>query len=107
MSETSTTAIASATIRTVSLDTPIVRGDTTIDSLKIRKPASGELRNLNLADLVQLNVSAICKLLPRISIPTLTPAEVDQLDPADLLAISAEIADFLLQKRQKTESLAA
>jgi len=92
-------------MRTVSLDTPIVRGEQTIAALQIRKPSSGELRGLNLADLVQLNVDAISKLIPRIVTPLILPAEVLALDPADLLAISAEIADFLLQKGAKPDSL--
>ncbi|WP_211295006.1 hypothetical protein [Novosphingobium guangzhouense] len=45
--------------------------------------------------------------LPRITTPTLTPAEAIDLDPADLLACGAEIGSFLLQKSKRTDALAA
>jgi hypothetical protein len=45
-------------------------------------------------------------LLPRITLPPLSPAEVATMDPADLLACGAEIGSFLLQKAQRTDALA-
>ena len=92
-------------LRTVTLDTPIVRGETSIDELKLRKPRSGELRGLSLVDLGQLKVDSLTKILPRISMPTLTEAEVSNMDPADLLACGAEIGSFLLQKSQRAAVL--
>ncbi|WP_449471985.1 phage tail assembly protein [Sphingobium chungangianum] len=91
--------------RTVTLDAPIVRGETTIEELKLRKPRSGELRGLSLVDLGQLKVDSLTKILPRISMPTLTEAEVGNMDPADLLACGAEIGGFLLQKSQRAAVL--
>ena len=58
--------------RTVTLDSPIQRGETTIDKLQLRKPRSGELRGLSLVDLGQLKVDALTKVLPRITVPPLT-----------------------------------
>jgi hypothetical protein len=91
--------------RTVSLDTPINRGETAIGSIQLRKPRSGELRGLSLVDLGQLKVDALTKLLPRISVPTLTEAEVANMEPADLLACGAEIGGFLLQRSQRAAVL--
>ena len=91
--------------RTVTLDTPIMRGETAIAELKLRKPRSGELRGLSLVDLGQLKVDALTKVLPRISMPTLTEAEVGNMEPADLLACGAEIGSFLLQKSQRAAVL--
>jgi len=90
-------------IRTVSLDTPIVRGDQEITSLQIRKPKSGELRGLSLVEIGQLKVDTLTKLLPRITMPTVTEAEVAGMDPADLLAAGAEIGDFLLPKAKRAD----
>ena len=84
--------------RTVTLDAPIVRGETTIEELKLRKPRSGELRGLSLVDLGQLKVDSLTKILPRISMPTLTEGEVGNMDPADVLACGAEFGGFVLQK---------
>ena len=92
-------------LRTVTLDTPIQRGETSIEELKLRKPRSGELRGLSLVDLGQLKVDSLTKILPRISMPTLTEAEVSNMDPADLLACGAEIGSFLLQRSQRAAVL--
>ena len=92
--------------RTVTLDTPIIKGETTIDTLQLRKPRSGELRGLTLVDLGQLKVDALIKIVPRIAMPTITEVDVSNLDTADLLAIGTEIGGFLLQKSHRADALA-
>ena len=87
-------------LRTITLDTPILRGEQSIETLQLRKPRSGELRGLSLVDLGQLKVDALTKIIPRISTPVLTEADVGNMDPSDLLACGAEIGSFLLQKSQ-------
>lgn len=91
--------------RTVTLDTPVVRGETSIDELKLRKPRSGELRGVSLVDLGQLKVDSLIKVLPRITVPPLTEAEAGNMDTADLLACGAEIGGFLLQRSQRAAVL--
>ena len=89
---------------TVSLDTPIRRGTTSIDSITLRKPNSGELRGVSLVELLQMDVGSLIKVLPRISSPSLTAVEVAGMDPADLLALSSKISGFLLQKSAMTDA---
>lgn len=86
------------------LEQPIKRGDTTITEITLRKPASGELRGLKLVDLLNGDVNATIRLVPRISTPTLTEQDVAALDVADLTLCADNIAVFL-QKR--TASLEA
>ncbi|RQM46516.1 phage tail assembly protein [Paraburkholderia bannensis] len=86
---------------TVVLDTPIVRGKQTISEITLRKPRSGELRGVSLQDLVNLDVIALSKVLPRISSPTLTEHDVAQLDPADLVQLGGVFAGFLWPKAVK------
>lgn len=87
------------TMREVELETPIKRGDAApITRLTLRRPDSGSLRGLSLLDLAQLDVTALQRLLPRITTPVITAADVRQLDPADLFSIGAEVAGFLLKK---------
>ncbi|OLH88174.1 tail protein [Xanthomonas oryzae pv. oryzae] len=86
---------------TVSLEQPIVRGEQTITQLSVRKPGAGELRGLKLTDVLQLDVTALAILLPRISSPTLTTTDVNAMDPADLLAVGQEVALFFLPKAQR------
>ncbi|SNS20649.1 Phage tail assembly chaperone protein, E, or 41 or 14 [Sphingomonas laterariae] len=89
-------------IRTVPLDTPIIRGETKIESIQLRKPGGGELRGISLVQLGQLQADALHTLIPRISIPPLTKPEAMALEADDLLACGIEIGDFLLQNRRRT-----
>ena len=89
---------------TITLDTPIKQGKTSITSLEIRKPGAGELRGVNLVDLAQMDVSALIKVLPRITSPALTDIEVGRMDPADLVELGSQVASFLLRKSVKTEA---
>lgn len=86
------------------LEQPIKRGDTTITEITLRKPASGELRGLKLVDLLNGDVNATIRLVPRISTPTLTEQDVAALDVADLTLCADNIAVFL---QKKTGSLEA
>lgn len=85
------------------LDVPIKRGDQTIDRVTLRKPVAGELRGTSLTDLVNLDVGAMSKVLPRISSPTLTEVDVFNLDPADLLSLGGIFAGFLMPKAVKSK----
>ena len=89
---------------TVHLDTPIIRGKTVIDSITLRKPQSGELRGVQLVDLLNMDVATLIKILPRLSAPGITAPEAASMDPADLLACGSKISGFLLQKSVKTDA---
>ena len=89
---------------TITLDTPIRRGTTSIESITLRKPNSGELRGVSLVELLQMDVGSLIKVLPRISSPSITAVEVAGMDPADLLALSSKISGFLLQKSAMTDA---
>jgi len=89
---------------TVTLDTPIIRGKTVIDSITLRKPQSGELRGVQLVELLNMDVATLIKILPRISSPGITAPEAASMDPADLLACGSKIAGFLLQRSAKTDA---
>lgn len=93
--------------KTLTLDTPIRRGDQSIGDLTLRKPAAGTLRGVSLTQLLQLDVTELCKVLPRITSPALTDSEVLQLDVADLVAIGSEVAGFLLPKAMRPDSQSA
>ncbi len=99
MSDTQT-----AELRTVQLDTPIVRGEQKIAFLQVRKPKAGELRGLSLVDIGQLKVDALIKLLPRICSPVITEADAANMDLCDQLAVGAEIGTFLLQRSKQADA---
>lgn len=83
------------------LSTPVKRGESAITEITLRKPAAGELRGLKLTDLLNGDVSATIRLVPRISQPTLTEQEVAAMDIADLYDCADEVAGFLNSKRVK------
>lgn len=100
----STPASTPQTSKPVTLDDPIPRGEQTIDTVTLRKPRAGELRGVSLLELAQLDVAALQTVLPRISTPTLTTADVAAMSPADLLVVGAELAGFFQRKADKLGS---
>lgn len=85
-------------VEVVTLDYPIKRGDTKVTAITLRKPLAGQLRGIKLGELLNLDVSSVQMLLPRISTPTLLPHEVAQLDPADIAELSIKVATFFARK---------
>ena len=90
---------------TVQLETPIKRGDGHITSVTLRKPNSGELRGVSLAELLQMKVDALQAVLPRITTPMLHKQDMASLDPADLVNLGTVVVGFLLTKEQKKDFL--
>lgn len=93
--------------KTVTLDTPIKRGKTEIKEVVLRKPQSGALRGVRLQALMEMDVNAVMAVLPRVSTPALTAQEINEMDPADLVALSVEVVTFLLPKSATSGFLTA
>lgn len=85
----------------IALDQPIQRGDQTITSVSVRKPGPGELRGLTLKAVGEVEFDTMIKLLPRVTTPALTTAEVSVMDLGDFTALATEVAGFLLSKAQR------
>ena len=94
----------SQTTDAITLDEPLKRGEQTITSVSVRKPASGELRGVALSDLLNLEVNAVIKILPRVTSPSLTEQDCARLDPADLVQLDSKVAGFLLPKSVRAEA---
>ncbi|WP_417761711.1 phage tail assembly protein [Shewanella sp.] len=86
---------------TVTLDNPIQRDGKTITEVSLRKPKAGELRGLNLNDILNMDVNSLTVLLPRISTPMITKDEARQLEPEDLLLLGGAVTNFLLPKQMR------
>ena len=96
-----------STYVTVTLEEPIQRGNSTITELQLRRPKAGELRGMTLVDVAHLDVLALQKLLPRITVPTLTMQEVGNLELSDLMTMGSEVVNFLAKKADRHVSLNA
>ena len=90
--------------KTITLEEPIQRGDNQLTQIIVRKPKAGELRGTSLVNLLNMDYGALEVVLPRITSPALTKADVIAMDPSDLVQIATEITTFLLT-RQARDSL--
>lgn len=89
----------------VTLVSPVARsGGEAIETVSVGKPTTSALRGLKLTDVLQMDVSAMMRLLPRITQPALLPDEVAALDPADLLALSAKVVGFFVTPEQVAQA---
>ncbi len=102
MSETTTPPSSDQRQRQkVDLSAPITRGDTQITAIELRKPKAGELRGLTLQDVIGTDIVALLTLIPRISEPPLTAAEVNELEPEDLSEIGGTIRGFFMTRAER------
>lgn len=85
----------------VPLETPLQRGKTTVKEITVRKPMSGGMRGVSLVDIMNFEVTALHKVLPRITTPALTEAEVKTLDIVDLIQLGTALNGFLIPKKFK------
>ena len=83
----------------VTLEAPIQRGEKQLTEIEVIKPNAGALRGASLRGLLDFQADDIITVLPRVTVPALTPAEAQRLDPADLVQFGGIIAGFLLPKR--------
>ncbi|EJD6401182.1 phage tail assembly protein [Providencia rettgeri] len=83
---------------TITLDEPITRGTTTVTEIVVRKPNSGALRGVRLAALMEMDVDSAILVLPRVTAPALTKAELLMMAPADMVNLTKELVLFLLPK---------
>ena len=107
ITSTEAAALAEAVVQrdpnTVTLDTPIKRGNSEITEVTLRKPSAGELRGVSLAELLQMKVDALQTVLPRITNPILHKQDMATLDPADLVNMGTVVVGFLLTKETKRD----
>lgn len=103
--QTQNQKLIQAETQTIDLDTPIKMGDLEIKQLEIRKPNVQALQGVKIADLLQGDVNSICTILPRISSPTLTKAEINQLEPSDIAQVAGVVMIFLQTKSVRAQLL--
>lgn len=80
---------------TIELAEPITRGEKSHSKIVLRKPMAGELRGVKILDLIQADVNSLMVVLPRITEPALTEADIATLDVADLANMGLEVSGFL------------
>lgn len=93
---------ANPNVKYVAFDKPLKRGAKEIEGVHLRKPGAPELRGLQIMSLIQMDTNSIQTLLPRITMPPLTPGDFgpDGVDVVDLVEMAAEVSDFLLARKK-------
>lgn len=89
-----------STAATVTLSTPIRRGEQVIEEVTLRKPMGGDLRGLSIQQIMQGDYNSIRTLVPRIASPQVLDVDIDGLDSADVGAITGEVMGFFMTKAQ-------
>lgn len=70
-----------------------------VTQVVLRRPNVGQLRGLSVNEIMQLDVAAMLKLLPRISAPPLSAAALEGMDPADFAELSIRASLFFVKRR--------
>ena len=79
---------------TIELTTPLVRGEDKLTSITLNKPKAGELRGLQLAQVLQLDVDKMNILIPRIS--ELNERDMHNLEMDDYTALATGVLSFFV-----------
>lgn len=82
------------------LSEPLDAPDGPITRVELVRPSVGQLRGLQLSMVQMQDVSAMMKLLPRITRPALTPDQVAALAPADFAAMCNQVSLFFMSPEQ-------
>lgn len=79
----------------IKLNTPIKRGEQVITDITLLKPVAGTLRGVSLASVANSDVDALIKVLPRMTMPSLTEQECAAMELPDLLSFAGKVVGFL------------
>lgn len=78
----------------IRLQQPVERGDETIAEVELRAPRAGDLRGLQLTQILQMDVTTLRTLLPRLTAPSIAPSEIDALSLEDFSALAFAVIGF-------------
>ena len=88
--------------QTVTLSEPLKVGEEEITSITLRKPSAGELRGINLVDVLQMNVDAMTRIIPRISLSYLDESALARMPADDFAELAGTVALFFNRDASRT-----
>lgn len=89
-------AIENPDLVNVEFDDGFLRGNETIKQVQLNKPKTYALRGLSLSNILQMDVDTLAKLATRITMPTMTEQDVDDLSPADFTKLGVAMIGFFV-----------
>lgn len=93
-----------ADITTVTLHDPIPYGSGTLAEIKIRRPTTGDLRGVKVAQMHDFDFGILQDILPRISLQPLTAQQVGSISLPDGMELMMVISGFFVRPRADTPS---
>lgn len=88
-------------LNSVTLCKPVQIDGKPVTEITVRKPSTGELRGLSLVDILTMDVSAMIKLLPRITQPPLSAEQISkEIEPEDFTDLASKTVLFFARKEQ-------
>lgn len=86
----------------ITLTSPIMRGETAINEVTVRRPMGGDLRGCSPQGLLNVEIDTMFKVLPRVTMPPLLLHELEQsVMPADLMEMVAAVKDFFTTPEER------
>ncbi|MBT2131233.1 phage tail assembly protein [Aliiroseovarius lamellibrachiae] len=88
-------------LNATTLSKPLKIDGEKVTEITLRKPSPGELRGLALTDILRMEVDAVTKLLPRVTMPPLSPAQIStELATEDFMDLAGKAVLFFVKKEQ-------
>lgn len=81
----------------ITLAKPFKRGDTDIETVSLREPMGGDLRGVSLANLINMDIGAVGKVLSRVSNPMVDVATFENMTARDITNLSLGLVSFLVE----------
>jgi len=75
-----------------------------IAEVTVREPSAGELRGLSIGAIATMDVAAMIRLLPRITEPALSAAQIEALGAYDFGELAGRAAGFFMTAPQEEEA---
>ena len=88
------------------LATRTTLSDAEWSTLSLLAESTGDMRGLKLTDVMQMDVGAMLRLLPRVSDPALAPSEIEALPGADLVALASGVIGLFFSEVQIAQETA-
>lgn len=89
--------------KTITLSAPVKVDGKEVSEVSLRCPKTGELRGLMLSSVLQMETSAMLRLLPRITMPPLTESQIADMPPSDFLEMTKAAVLFFMNPSQLAE----
>ncbi len=88
-------------LNAVTLSAPITIDGQDVNEITLRKPSPGELRGLSMVDVLRMDIDTMFKLLPRITQPPLSAAQISsEIEPEDFTELASKTLLFFAKKEQ-------